>query len=549
MAVTLSCLTARAAQAPDSLRRTAGVSVRTNLLWWAASEPNVGVEYALNDHWSVGVDGGLKAWPRWMPWDWDTANAQHWRNFAVVPEVRYYLSEIYRGWFTGVDFVYTHYNVGKVTFPLGLYPEVQDNRLQGSFWGGGVLAGYAWWPWQHWRLELEAGVAAGLAAYDRFACEHCGTKLAEERKVALVPKLALNVAYNPVSREEAAQRRKLHATTVVVREGAPTLQPSAPVAFVVKLKEVAAPETAGDTLSRDGACVVPIEKYRPLDHLPRQGRDSVLFIQYALDSYRLEPGLGRNASVLEYLENAINTIRRDARTDELLVSVVGLASIEGPVARNDSLSVRRARAVAEYLNEKTGLERSRFETIGKGEAWDWFKAQLLSGPEDLTEEEAARILEMMEQVKDPDRRELWLKAQPSLYGKVKRNLLAHQRNAGYIRIYYGVQPHEPTRKLNTEVFRLIERKQYKEAVKAIQADEAILARVYADPEAMNAYAIALYFTAMDNKDEEQEQEALKLLRQAAREGSECAAQNLKGTDIYGPARKEFEAWQEAMKAQ
>ena len=38
-----------------------------------------------------------------------------------------------------------------------------------------------------------------------------------------------------------------------------------------------------------------------------------------------------------------------------------------------------------------------------------------------------------------------------------------------------------------------------------------------------------------------------LLRRAAQLGSEAARENLRGTQIYGPARKEYEAWKEVMK--
>ena len=72
-----------------------GVSVRTNLLWDAVSEPNVGLEFPVSDHWSVGANAGIKSWPRWLAWDWDTENPTHWRNLAVVPEARYYFDQVY----------------------------------------------------------------------------------------------------------------------------------------------------------------------------------------------------------------------------------------------------------------------------------------------------------------------------------------------------------------------------------------------------------------------------------------------------------------------
>ena len=518
------------------------VSVRTNLLWDGVAEPNIGLELQTGEHWSVGVDGGLKAWPRWLAWDWDNADATHWRNFAVVPEVRYYLKQVFQGFFAGADAVYTHYNVANVTFPFGLYPDAKNNRLQGSYWGGGLFAGYAWWPWEHWRLEVEAGAAVGLAAYDRYECPHCGTKQAEERKVGVVPKLAVNVAWNPVGKS----KRTSHSAVLSGRDTITVLTP--PVAFVVHLQDVKTPETEPDRLMQENDWVMPIEKYRPLDYLTRPGRDSLMYISFAESSdvlkreYPLKPvkDLHRNARVLDQLQHAIETIRDSETTDELLVSIVGLASIDGPQELNDSLSVRRARAVANYLNEKTFVSKKHFEVIGKGEAWDWFRAQVEAQPEGHQ-----KLLEILEEP-DPDKRERLIKADAKLYQEVKEEFLADQRNSGYIRIYYSNRPDVPTQKWNTDVMDLLKGKRYHDAVRAVEADESLMDRIGEDPEAANAYGIALYFTALDNKDEAAEARAVQLVRQAARDGSEAARHNLKGMETYGPARKEYEAWKEIM---
>lgn len=512
------------------------VSIRTNLLWDAVSEPNLGVEFQVGDHWSVGGDFGLKAWPRWLAWDWDKTNPTHWRNFAVVPEVRYYLDEVYQGFFAGADALYTHYNVGAVPTPFHMYPEAENYRLQGSYWAGGLFAGYAWWPWQHWRFELEAGAAVGLAAYDRYDCPHCGTKLAEERKVGIVPKLALNVAYNPVSRDKH-QARKASRMIVSGRDTITVLTP--PVAFVVQLRDVKAPETQPDRLAKKNDWVIPIEKYRPLDYLTRPGRDSVMYVTFEVDSDVLKPEFGNNAKVLDHLQSAIETIRDAETTDEILVSVVGLASIEGPQDRNDTLSVHRAKAVADYLRGKTFVGKKHFEAIGKGEAWDWFKAQLDAEP---TASEKLRDIVYNEP--DADARERKIKADANLYKEVKEKYLADQRNSGYIRIYYSNLPDEPTQKWNGAVMELLKGKNYAQAVRMVETDPALMARVESDAEAANAYGIALYFTALDNKDEAAEQRAIGLLEKAARLGSDAARQNLKGIETYGPARKEYEAWKE-----
>ena len=37
-----------------------GMSLRTNLLWWGAAEPNLSVDIPLGEHVTVGVSGGVK---------------------------------------------------------------------------------------------------------------------------------------------------------------------------------------------------------------------------------------------------------------------------------------------------------------------------------------------------------------------------------------------------------------------------------------------------------------------------------------------------------
>ena len=523
-------------------------SIRTNLLWDAVSEPNLGIEFPLSDNWSIGGNFGLKAWPRWLAWDWDNKeNTTHWRNFAIVPEVRYYLDQVYQGVFFGFDAIYTHYNVGNVTIPL--YPEVKDFRDQGSFWAGGLFAGYAWWPWQHWRLEVEAGAAVGLAAYDKFDCPHCGTKVAEVRKAAVVPKLALNVAYNPIARNKQKPRGKGGVEYVLSGTDTITVM-TPPVVFTVHLTDVKAPETTGDSLAKESNWVIPIQNYRPLDYLTRPGCDSVLYVKFPLDSWELIKDIKPNAKVLDQLTDAINLLKEDNRTSEMLISIVGMASIEGPRHRNDTLSIRRARVVADYLNQETGVSRRFFETIGKGEAWDWFKAQLEAipeGGEGLTSEQVTTLLAILYGESDADARERIIKSDAKLYAAVRDNFLEDQRNSGYIRVYYNNEPDQPTEDYNGKVLPLLKAKRYHDAVRVLNANPELKERALQDAEAANAYGIAMYFTALDNKDEAQEADAIELIKTAARNGSEAAKHNLEGIETYGPARKEFEAWQEAMK--
>ena len=201
--------------------------------------------------------------------------------------------------------------------------------------------------------------------------------------------------------------------------------------------------------------------------------------------------------------------------------------------------MRRARAVANYLQENTFIGHRHFEIIGKGEAWDWFRAQLEAAPSGN-----GKLLDILNTEADPDKRERLIKADAGLYRQVREKFLADQRNSGYIRVYYGNKPDSVTARWNGAVTDLLKAKRYREAVQMMEADPVLLSRVEADPEAANAYGIALYFTALDNHDTQAEARAIELLKKAARDGSVAARENLKGIDTYGPARKEYEAWKE-----
>ena len=59
----------------------------------------------------------------------------------------------------------------------------------------------------------------------------------------------------------ARDKRKSRVRVIEKTDTLTVLQ--APVAFVVNLKEVAGPESAGDRLAKQEPWVIPIEKYRP----------------------------------------------------------------------------------------------------------------------------------------------------------------------------------------------------------------------------------------------------------------------------------------------
>ena len=414
-----------------------GLSLYTNLVTdLAAAEPNLGLEFAVGEHWSVGGNFGIKTWPRYLFWDRDNVqNTRHWRNFYVMPEGRYYFKQVFDGAYVGANALYTHYNVGNMQYPVVIYPAIQDKRVQGDFWGGGLFGGYSWRLGKHWRIAAEAGATVGAAIYERFNCEHCGEKIGDAREVAVVPRLAVNVAYNIAARKKREKLQEeilpLVAPTEPVQEPAPEPEPQpqvepAPVPVVIP---EAKPESAGDRLSRQCTWVRPVSRHKSIAQ--ESGTDSLLKVYFQINSDKVQRELGTNGDVLDDVRQVVEELHRDSLTQNVLVTVLGYASIDGPQAKNEALSALRAQAVVQQLN----LNPSEVESAGRGEAWDWFAWQIKEMPEGFTPAEL-EFLQSLLAMPNLDQRESKLKANKQLYAKVVSRLLGGQRVASFICVYY-----------------------------------------------------------------------------------------------------------------
>lgn len=165
------------------------VSVRNNLLYDATLTPNLGIDVKVDSLWSVGLDVGLRPWPR------GDEKTRKYRHFLIAPEVRRWLKGTGNGHFFGADLLYTHYNVGNIKMPFGLYPSVRHKRKQGDAVALGPFYGYSWRLAKHWSVEALAGFDVGLSWSDVYECGHCGTKTGTDNGVFLMPRVGVNAVY------------------------------------------------------------------------------------------------------------------------------------------------------------------------------------------------------------------------------------------------------------------------------------------------------------------------------------------------------------------
>lgn len=97
--------------------------LRANLLRWATLTPDLGIEWRINRHVGVLVNGS------WTSWSWDDKNRRY-ALWEINPEVRWYLGRHKNG------YVGALYKVGSFNYKLS------GTGKQGDLMGGGITGGY-----------------------------------------------------------------------------------------------------------------------------------------------------------------------------------------------------------------------------------------------------------------------------------------------------------------------------------------------------------------------------------------------------------------------
>lgn len=132
------CLTAIFAclVVPTSAQR---ISLKTNALYWATATPNLGLEFRLNRHLTLNLEGAAN---RLKVSDIST------RGMAFMPEMRYWFSaRPQAGHFVGAMGLVADYDV---TF--------NSTTHKGDAFGIGATYGYSFVLGRHWSMETTLGL-------------------------------------------------------------------------------------------------------------------------------------------------------------------------------------------------------------------------------------------------------------------------------------------------------------------------------------------------------------------------------------------------------
>lgn len=165
-------------------------AVKTNTLYLATGTPNIGLEVAMGERWTVELEGGYN------PWTFDkemNMKAKHW---LVSPEFRYWFCNSFQGHFIGINGNYTQFNIGAIPIPvhkafysLNQTPEtdLEKSRAEGWAVGAGLTYGYAFPIARRWNMEFTAGFGYWYTVYNQYESRKCGLFQETIHKHALGP--------------------------------------------------------------------------------------------------------------------------------------------------------------------------------------------------------------------------------------------------------------------------------------------------------------------------------------------------------------------------
>ena len=114
-------------------------AVKTNILYDALLNVNLGAEFGLAPRWTLDVSGGLNMWT--------LSHDRRWKHWLVRPEARLWFCDRFAGHFIGFHAHGGQYNIGGVKNGISFLgsdlSKLSDYRYQGWFIGAAVASGYA----------------------------------------------------------------------------------------------------------------------------------------------------------------------------------------------------------------------------------------------------------------------------------------------------------------------------------------------------------------------------------------------------------------------
>ncbi len=384
------------------------MTIGNNLLYDATLTPNLRIGIRLAEHWSAGLTAGYRPWPT------DDETNTKWRHLLLSPDIRYWFKGVNTGHFIGGNLIYAHYNIANVD-PI-IYNAAKDIRRQGDLGAVGAFYGYSWPLGRYWNIEAQIGAAVAYTKYSAYACGHCGKKLKDDSKVLLMPQAALSVVYNIPGRP----RKTKEEPQIIIEE--PIAEPQ------IELPVRPAPEPVFEEP------VVVEQKSEPV--IAKTKVRDTLYVHFPWSKSVLSEDFRENRETLQRIIDATRESASNGNMTIKKIQIVGLASVEGNTAYNERLAHNRALALKKYVQQHVDLPDEKFEIVGGGEAWEWFRKQLVENVDQRPD--LKRAIEIIDTAPNVNNRKwrLHVMNHGQTWEYIRRHILKNQRNSGYIIVYY-----------------------------------------------------------------------------------------------------------------
>lgn len=141
--------TERLAAEAAAKAKSHSLSLRANLLRWVTLTPDLGVEWRLNRHVGILVNGSYTSWT------WNS-NDRRYALWEIAPEARYYIGKEKRGYIGAI------YKAGSFNYKLS------EIGKQGNLMGGGLTGGYQLKLNKVLNLDFSLALGCLHADYDKY---------------------------------------------------------------------------------------------------------------------------------------------------------------------------------------------------------------------------------------------------------------------------------------------------------------------------------------------------------------------------------------------
>lgn len=173
---------------------------------------------------------------------------------------------------------------------------------------------------------------------------------------------------------------------------------------------------------------------------PIKVRDESLtaYINFYVDKYDIIEKYKNNEGELASMINSIKKVDDDKDLTITSITIEGWASPEATQQHNQTLSQNRANSLANYVAEKTGIERARIKAIGRGEDWDGLRREVEATPRLLEQKKVLAIIDDTTLTQDQKDKKLEELIPPTIYQRLLGELYPRLRRNDY-RIVYNVR--------------------------------------------------------------------------------------------------------------